>query len=226
MEERVAVLTATAADLDARFRKKQDEVTDLQKVLVDRKRDAEGALAGQAELRAHIETLNQEKASIAGERDANALTIKQVHAELDGLRNSMAEKLSQDRLKANLDKSKDLELNSLRVKLESAVKQAAADRQSSASSREKLEACLEDVRRQNTSLARDHKEAQSALALAKARFTDLSVSVAAFEDDRRSLQSQLSEMRSRQIATDGQLAEASKERAVSNVEDGWYRLLM
>ncbi len=214
-DERVAALTATAADLDARLRKKQEEITQMQTGMGQSKRDAESALAGQAELKAHIQTLDREKASVTGERDANALAIKQVQGELDSLRRSMVEKVSQERFKADLDKSKDLELGDLRSKLDAATKQVVTDRQSSASVREKLETNLEDARRQNTSLARDCREAQSALALAKSRLTDLSASAAAFEEDRRDLQSQLAEIRSRQIATDGHLAEAIKGKAVS-----------
>jgi myosin protein heavy chain len=214
-DDRINTLTTAAVDLEDRLKQKQSERAQLQASVSSAKREADVAIAGQTELKSRIHSLVQEIKTLAVEREAGSVEVKQLQAEVDGLRRNMAEKVSRDRLKADADKSKDAELADLRTKYADASKQITSERQIAAQQREQAEAKLTDINRQHAELKNEHKSAQESLRSALSKVTDMTAATASFENARRELESDLAALRCRHSASEKQVQELTQVKQVS-----------
>ena len=214
-DERIKILTTSATELEDRLKQKQAECNQLQASVTAMKREADGAAAGQTELKSRVQSLVQEIKTLAVEREGCNVEIKQLQTEVDGFRRSMAEKVSQDRLKADVEKSKDAELAELRTKYAEATKQITSERQIAVQQREHAEANLADVNRQHAELKQEHKSAEESLKLALIKVTELTTAAANFKEANRDLESDLATLRARHSASDKEIADLVQVKQVS-----------
>lgn len=212
--EQLAEMARTATQYSTIIQKKDDDIARLVSDLALSKREREQSLRQITELQADIDTLVAELETQKYDRDRNKLARAKLQEELDELRALMDAKTSEETRRSEAEKSKEQELTDLRGQVSKLQSDLNAARKLGIESQSKLKVELDNsvrallsLQENHSSLAERERAAQGKLAKADAALSDA-------EKVKRTLESELQSVRSRQIDTDSRLGEVVRVKEV------------
>ena len=213
-KEQLAEMARTATQYSTIIQKKEEEAARLVSDLISLKRDREQSLKQITGLQADITTLKSELNSQQNERERGREARMKLQEEVDELRALMDARTSEDTRRNEVEKSKEQELAELRGQVARLNADLNDARRVGLEGQSKLKVELDNSIRAHKLLQESHKSLldrerslQSKLAKVEAGFEEA-------EKVKRTLESDLHSVRSRQIDADGQLAEAVRAKEV------------
>lgn len=207
-------MARTATQYSTLIQKKEEENARILNELSSSKREKDQASRQITELQAGIDSLSAELEAQKGDRERSRLVRAKLQEELDELRTLMDAKVSEETRRSEAEKSKEQELVDLRrqaSKLQSDLNEA---RRQGNEGQSKLKAEVGNLTRAYNSLEASHKSLLDRERTTQANLTKVEAGIAEMEKTKRTLESELQSVRSRQIDADGQLAEAIKTKEV------------
>ena len=148
------------------------------------------------------------------DRDLAIEDRTRLQAELDGLREVLAAKTSEERRREESERSKNQELGKLRAQVNSLQKELIESKNSGIEEHNRLRVSLETTEREYATLLRNFEELQTSDAAQRAKVADVGLRLSESEKKRRTLESELQGIKSRQLDLEGLLAETRKARDV------------
>ena len=214
--EQLAELARTAADYSRIIKEKEAEVDRVRSELETTKRERTRLQKHVTELEADLETLSLEvdESKQARERDLSAQT--KLQKELDQLRALLEAKTSEETKRSEVERRKEAELISLRSEVAKLQRDTADARTSALEAQNKLKVDLDTISREHKSLQHTYNSLLERERTASLKVKEITVNLSAAEKIKRSLESDLQSVRSRQNDTDSQLAEVQRAKEVGN----------
>ncbi|KAI0300125.1 P-loop containing nucleoside triphosphate hydrolase protein [Multifurca ochricompacta] len=206
----LAELARTASDYSEMIKQKDADISSLNAELEVSKTER-GRLSKEIlEHRGRIEALTAEAAS---QRDSEARHInvqEKLQHELDKLRSLMEAKTSEESRRSEVEKQKEAELQDLRLQSSQLQQELSEARRTAIDVKNKLKVDLEASVREHASLLQSHHSLSDRLQASDHKLKLVETTLAEVEKTKRSQESELQELRSRRIDSDGQLAELQK----------------
>ena len=166
------------------------------------------------EHRARIEALTAEIISQRDDEARHVAVQDKLQDELDQLRSLMEAKTSEENRRGEVEKQKDAELQDLRLQASQLQNELNNARRTALEVQNKLKVDLEATEREHNSLLHSHRSLSDRLQANDHKLKQTEASLAEVQKAKRSQESELQELRSRRIDTDGQLAESEKAKEV------------
>ena len=180
-------------------------------------RQEKGQLMKQiSELQGKIDTLSSQLQSQQDERKRDTSIRGKLQEELDELRTLLAAKVTEATRRSEAEKSKEEEISSLRSQASKLSQELNDVRKNSVEVQSKLKVDLDTIVWEHTSLQSSHRSLVDRERAAQSQLKKVEVTLADLEKTKRSSDSELQSLRTRQIDAEGQLAEAIREKEVSN----------
>jgi myosin heavy chain 9/10/11/14 len=167
------------------------------------------------EQRGQIEALTAE---IVSQRDSDtrrAGVQEKLQEELDKLRSLMEAKASEENRRGEVERQKEAEIQDLRLQAGQLQQELGEARRTAFEVQNKLKVDLEASVRDHKSLLQSHRSLSDRVQANDHKLKQTEVALAEVEKTKRSQESELQELRSRRIDTDGQLAELQKIKEVT-----------
>ncbi|QRW20965.1 Myosin head (motor domain) [Rhizoctonia solani] len=205
-KDQITELSRTATDYEAMLQRKENDIGRLNSELTSIRRERETAMKQCAELEADIDTLAKELDAYRDDADRDSKARKKLQNELDELRTLMRAKASEDTQRAEAEKSRAQEISVLLFE----------GRQPSS---EKLRVDLENAQREKENLSTSLRELKSTSSSNKTKLVDAESALANAEKAKRAVEAELQTLRARQIETDNQLEEMTKNKDHQDFED-------
>lgn len=213
-KDQLAELARTATDYSTMIKKKEDEIERLTSEL-DASALERGRLQRQiAELQGNIETLTSELQGQHGDLERSATNQAKLREELDELRVLLAAKTTEETRRSEVERSKEVELAKLRDQVGQLSHELGDARRLAQESQTKLKVELDSLTTEYTSLQASHRSLSDREQVAQAKLKGVEVSLADAEKTRRSAESELHLVRSRQSDLEGQLADTQRAKEV------------
>jgi myosin heavy chain 9/10/11/14 len=210
----LAELTRTASDYSDMIKRKDADVVRLTAELETSKAERSRLSKEILEHRAQIEALTTEIISQTDNEARHASVQEKLQDELDQLRSLMEAKTSEENRRGEVEKQKDAELQDLRLQASQLQNELSKARRTALEVQNKLKVDLEASVREHSSLLHSHRSLSDRLQANDHKLKQTEISLAEVEKTKRSQESELQELRSRRIDTDGQLAESHKAKEV------------
>jgi myosin protein heavy chain len=214
LREELNELARTATDYEALVKKKEADIQRITSDLSQLRRERELAAKRNTELQGEIETLASELEAQREDRDRSAQTRAKLEEELDELRRLMDAKSSEETKRTEVEKSKEQELQTLRGQAASLEHDLSEARRSALEIQGKLKVDLEATQREYKTLSVAHQDLQAKVKSFESKQVEAEHALVNAEKARRSAESDLQSLRTKQIDLDGQLAEAVKSKEV------------
>jgi myosin protein heavy chain len=216
----LAELTRTASDYSDMIKKKVAEVGRLTAELETSKTER-GRLSKEIlEHRGRIEALTAEVVSQRDNEAHHASVQEKLQDELDKLRSLMEAKTSEESRRSEVERQKEAELQDLRLQAGQLQQELSEARRSAFEIQNQLKVDLEASVREHNSLLQSHRSLSDRLQANDHKLKKTEATLAEVEKTKRAQESELQELRSLRIDTDGQLAELQKAKEV--IEYGSY----
>jgi myosin heavy chain 9/10/11/14 len=212
--EQLAEMARTATEYSNMIQKKEDEIARREIEVASLKRDREHSLKEIAELQGDIDTLHGELEAQKHDQERGATIRAKLQEELDELRLLMEAKTSEATQKSEAEKSKDEELADLRRQVSKLQQELSEARKQALEGHSKLKVELDHLTREYTSLERDHALLAERERATMARLSTTQTSLSDLEKVKRSFDSELLSLRSRQNALESELAESVRAKEV------------
>lgn len=211
----------TATQYSAMIEKKEDDLSRLAGQLALTKQKHEAATKDSATFQSQISTLQLTIQAQERDRDRAALEKTKLQAELDELRNMMAVKTNEDTRRTEVEKSREHELTGLREQVKKLQNQVIHEQQHAVEEHNKLKVEFDAVVRDHKALGASHTSLARRDEEHRQKLASTEESLSKLEKTHRSLESELQILRTRQIDTDSQLAEATKSKEVRRFSRQW-----
>ncbi|KAH9992006.1 nonmuscle myosin heavy chain b [Russula compacta] len=211
----LAELARTTSDYSDMIKQKDADIARLTAELETSKTERGRLSKDILEHRGRIETLTAE---IISQRDSEArhtAVQEKLQDELDKLRSLMEAKTSEESRRSEVEKQKEAELQDLRLQTNQLQQELSEARRTALEAQNKLKIDLEASMREHKSLLHSHRSLSDRLQANDSKLKQAEASLAGVEKTKRSQESELQELRSRRIDTDGQLAELQKTKEVT-----------
>ena len=166
------------------------------------------------EHRGRIEALTAEIGSQRDSEARHAIVQEKLQDELDKLRSLIEAKASEESRRGEVEKQKDAELQDLRLQAGQLQNELSEARRTAFEVQNKLKVDLEASVREHNSLLQSHRSLSDRLQANDHKLKQAEASLAEVQKTKRSQESELQELRSRRIDTDGELAELQKTKEV------------
>lgn len=211
-KEQLAEMARTATEYTNMIKKKEDEMARLTSELDKSKTERASLLKEMTELQGQVDTLTHELQAqqLDGKRDSEARV--RLQAELDELRSLLQAKATEETRRSEADKSKEAELADLRSQVAKLSQDLSDARKQALEGQSKLKVELDTLVREHRTLEQNHKTLQDREANSQAKLKDAEAALSEAVKAKRSIESDLQSVRSRQIDLESQLANALKER--------------
>jgi len=167
------------------------------------------------EQRGQIEALTAEIMSQRDSETRRTTVQEKLQEELDKLRSLMEAKASEENRRGEVEKQKESEIQDLRLQVGQLQQELDETRRSAFEVQNKLKVDLEASVRDHKSLLQSHRSLSDRVQANDHKLKQTEVALAELEKTKRSQESELQELRSRRIDTDGQLAELQKIKEVT-----------
>lgn len=167
-----------------------------------------------AALQSDIDTLTKELELQASDHGKVGQAKAKLEAELDELRKMMAAKTNEETRRSQVERSKEQELTQLRNQVSTLQKDLAEVRRTLTESTNKLKLDVETAHRERDAIVKSHAEAQANAKKYESKLGEVEYGLVSAEKAKRTAESELQSIRTRQIDLDGQLAEAAKAKEV------------
>jgi myosin heavy chain 9/10/11/14 len=216
--DQVAELTRTANEYSNIILKQEQEVNHLS---AERTSDQHKRSQLSKQIHELQARLDASKAEMDAQRSDYLREVDlrgKLQEELDELRALMATKTSEESRRNEVEKSKDIELANLRQQNTVAQKDLAEARSVALEVQGKLGVELDAATREYRILERAHHDLLGREQAASSQASKAEASVAELEKAKRALESDLQSIRTRQLDTEGQLAEALGAKEVCDVQ--------
>jgi myosin heavy chain 9/10/11/14 len=166
------------------------------------------------EHRGRIEALTAEVVSQRDDEARHASAQEKLQDELDKLRSLIEAKTSEENRRGEVEKQKEAELQDLRLQVGQLQQELSEARRGALEVQNKLKVDLEASVREHNSLLHSHRSLSDRVQANDHKLKQTEAALAEVEKIKRSQESELQELRSRRIDTDGQLAELQKAKEV------------
>jgi myosin protein heavy chain len=167
------------------------------------------------EHRGRIEALTAEIISQRDSEARHATAQEKLQDELDKLRSLIEAKTSEESRRGEVERQKDAELQDLRLQAGQLQNELSEARRTTFEVQNKLKVDLEASVREHNSLLQSHRSLSDRLQANDHKLKLAEASLAEVQKTKRSQESELQELRSRRIDTDGELAELQKTKEVT-----------
>jgi myosin heavy chain 9/10/11/14 len=209
-------MAMTANEYSTMIQKKEDRILQLTK-------DLHGAKSLYGTAADEIAALQNDVEVIAGlleaekeARNQDTAARDKLQKELDTLRATMAAKTSEDNKRAEVEKAKEAEIADLRSQVKRLQQDLSESKQTALETQNKLKLELDHSSRELNTLRDTHKSVIRKESTAQKEVAQLQASLSELEKSKRTLESELHSIRSRQSDSDAQLAEAVKAKEVKS----------
>jgi len=214
-KEQLAELARTATDYSNMIQKREAEITRIAHDLETCAQERDEFRRECVSLQSSLDTLTRQLDTQKEDHERDAQTHAQLESEIDELRALMDAKISEDGKRAEVERSKEQELNGLRQKVTDLQDQLAETKRQSVALQNKLKVEAESLQTELRSLQTNRADLLQKSKTLEAQRKEAEVVLVNAEKAKRSVESELQSIRSRQIETDGQLAETLKVKEVS-----------
>ncbi|KAJ3985572.1 nonmuscle myosin heavy chain b [Lentinula detonsa] len=216
-KEQVVEMDHTVTDYSNLIQKKDDRIAELLQELEQLAVEHQQASKEILELQSDLDTLAAELEAEKVDHARGDVSRARTQAELDELRSLLEAKTSEETRRNEVEKSKELELTDLRSQVAKTQQELTDTRRSALENQGKLRVDLEQSARELASLqssyevlAKQERDAQSAVAETRSALSEL-------EKGKRSMESELQSLRSRTFETETALAEVQKIKEASRL---------
>lgn len=196
------------------LQKREADIARLSSELSTSQRERDLTKKQSAELQGQLETFAVEFDAQKKDRNRDAQSRAKLQTEIDELRALMDAKTSEDSKRAEVERSKEQELSGLRQQASTLQEQLAEARRLSSEEQSKLKVELENLQTEYKVLQNSHGDLLQQANTLEAQRKGTDASLIAAEKAKRTAESELQSIRTRQIDVDGQLAEAVKAKEV------------
>lgn len=207
-------MARTATDYSAMIKRKEEEIAKLTSDCEASKSERHSLLKEITKLESKIDTLSSELHASQDDRTRSSEARSRLQEELDELRALVQAKVTEETRRSEVDKSKEVELVDLRVQVNRLSQDLSEARKQAVEGQSKLKVDLDTLTRDYRSLEQSHKSLSDRGNVAQSQLMKAEAALADAEKSRRTIESDLQSLRSRQIDLDGQLATAVKEKEV------------
>jgi myosin protein heavy chain len=166
------------------------------------------------EHRGQIEALTAEIVSQRDSETRHTAVQEKLQDELDKLRSLMEAKTSEESRRSEVEKQKEAEIQDLRLQAGQLQQELGEARRTAFEVQNKLKVDLEASVREHKSLLQSHRSLSDRLQANDHKLKLTGATLTEVEKTKRSQESELQELRTRRIDTDGQLAELQKTKEV------------
>ena len=218
--EQLAELGRTAADYSKIIKEKEAEVDRVRSELETTKRERGRLQKHVMELEADLETISLEIDESKHTRDRDLAAQSKLQKELDQLRALLEAKTSEETKRSEVERRKEAELVSLRSEVSKLQRDIAEARTSASEAQNKLRVDLDTINREHKSLQQTYNSLLERERAASSKLKEVTENLSAAEKVKRSLESDLQSVRSRQNDTDSHLAEAQRAKEVGDFSCG------
>lgn len=216
-KEQLTEMARTATEYSALIDKKEADIARVTADL-DKLADEKGnALKQITDLHGQLESA---KAQLDAQKEDNARAVDtrvRLQKELDELRALMQAKTSEETRRKEVEKSKEKELIELRSQLSQSNQELTETRRVSVEHLNKVKGDLEIALRENAALQHEYQELVENVQANQSRLKENDTALSEAERTKRSLESELRVVKSKQSDVEGQLAEAMKAKEVRGI---------
>ncbi|ESK85274.1 myosin type ii heavy chain [Moniliophthora roreri MCA 2997] len=226
-KEQLAELARTTTDYSAMIHKKEERIAELVQQLDAVNTERQNAAKEILELQSDIDTLAAELQAEKEDRTKSNNMRSKLQEELDELRLLLEAKSSEETRRNEVEKSKEVELGDLRAQVAKLQQELTDARRTALEAQSKVKLELDYSTRELASLQEAHsllteKERTSHSIAVQSQST-----ISELEKSKRSLESELQSLRSRQLDAEGALAEAQRakealERQLSQAQTKYH----
>jgi len=196
------------------IQKKEEQIAKLSAQLDSTKATNSKALKEIIELQNDIETLIAELDAEKGDRVLDVAARKKLQEEVDQLRSLMEAKTSEESRRNEVEKRKEEELANLRKQVITLQQELAESRRVAFEGQSKLKLELDHSVREHNTLLQSHKSLSERESTAQSHLLKANTTISDLEKAKRSMESELQSLRSRQHDYESQIAEATKAKEV------------
>jgi myosin protein heavy chain len=214
-KEQLAELARTATEYSKMIQTKEETIARLVSDQQSSKQEREWALNHIAELKGQIHTLSVELEVQKGDWKRSVAAAAKLQEELDELRTLMDAKTSEENRRGEVEKSKDEEIADLRGQVSKLQRDLSEARKLAVEGQSKLKVELDNAVREYRSFQQSHNSLIESERACQNKLTKSQATLSELEKAKRSLESELQSLRSRQHDSESQLAEAQRAKEVS-----------
>lgn len=214
LREQLAELTRTATEYSAMLQKKEEVITKLDKQIDALKSDLEGAVRKIGTLQERVDTATTELEEEQADRNREAAARVKLQKELDELRLLVEAKSTEETRMLEVEKSKEVELGTLRDQYEDLSQKLAKERHEAREAQSKLKLELEAAKRQLQALSDERTTLASSEKSMQEDVTKLQASLAEAEKSKRVVEADLNATRARQVADEERHTEVLRAKEV------------
>jgi len=168
-------------------------------------------------LQGEIDTLTAELEAQKGDLQRGVSAQTKLQEELDELRTLIDTKTSEENRRSEVEKSKDEELADLRGRVLKLQLDLSEARKLAVEGQSRLKVDLDNAIREHRSLQQSHNSLLERESAVQSKLTKSQTTLSELEKVKRSLESELQSLRSRQHESEGQLAEAHRVKEVGGL---------
>lgn len=209
-------MARTAAEYTNMITKKEDDIVRLVSELDKSKQERGSLLKEITSLQGDIDTLQSELRSLQDDGKRGIESRIRLQEELDELRSHLQAKTTEETRRNEVDKSKEMELADLRAQVSSFSQDLSDARKQALEGQNKLKVELDSLLREHHMLEQSHKSLSDKELSNQTRLKETEAALSDAVKSKRTLDSDLQSVRTRQIDLESQLAGALKERDVSD----------
>lgn len=208
-------LARTASDYSDMIKQKDADIARLAAELEASKTERGRLTKEILEHRGRIEALTAEIVSQRDSETRHTAVQEKLQDELDKLRSLMEAKTSEESRRSEVEKQKEAEIQDLRLQAGQLQQELGEARRAAFEVQNKLKVDLEASVREHKSLLQSHRSLSDRLQANDHKLKLTEATLTEVEKTKRSQESELQELRTRRIDTDGQLAELQKTKEVT-----------
>lgn len=207
-------MTRTATEYSSIIQRKEDNIAKISSEVAASKRERSQLQKDLIELRALAEKHQAELIASKADTERTFAAKVKLQAELDDLRALMETKTTEETRHREVEKSLEEELIDLRSQVAELQRQLKILRETALEKESRLSLEVEKLSGQYAQLEVTYSSLLERERISKENSAKAESAVASLEKGKRNLESELQALRSRQIDTDGQLAEAVRAKEV------------
>lgn len=213
-KEQLAELGRTATEYSTMIQKKEDQISQLTSQLDDLKKEREINSAEILALQADIDTLDAQLTAEKNDHATDVASREKLQEEMDELRALLETKASEETRRSEAEKSKELELVDLRSQCSKLQQESSELRNSFLEVQSKSKVEHEQLLREFNSLERSHQSLSDRERTTQSQLVKMQAQLAELEKAKRSVDSELLTLKSRQHEAQDHLAEALRNKEV------------
>jgi myosin protein heavy chain len=213
--DELAELAHTATDYESLMQKKEAELSKLSSLLGSSRVERDSALKQAGQLQGRLDALGADLHVSETARKQGIEARGRLEEEIDELRSLLQAKASEETKRSEASKSMEQELSGLRTRITTIQQDAVDASREAADVQSKLKVELESLRREHKAAQDSYRDVKLQAQNAEKSLSETTLSLHAADKAKKAAETELHEFRSKHLDTEGQLAEALKNKEVS-----------